>query len=411
MLFSSDLKNDLAKLEEFHLLEDEMSKYKTLNHENINWDKVYEYSEIILKNHSLNLKICNYLLLSCFYSNKEKYFHQLLLLLKHLEQLLNQDNDFLHTQKKKIKNLIDNFLNEYNKTQPSLAFDITKDFNEIFAKLEQILHCQFLKLKLSDKTPVILEPVKQELKTQNQSTHSLNEREYKAFYQNLAFELLDEDENNLNAYAIFTQAMWGKIKNLPQNSNNITRLRYPDLNLILALQEEKENKKEHIKYFMSNLILNPFWLEGMKLFCEFLDKNKKTAASKILISLTHDFINKFEGINKLCFETGQMLCKEEIINYFTRLNIKEKKPIWQDNQIQKVQKDLEQILIDIDNANINNSLMNNIHSLLEIAKVFENKGMKKNAKIFYLYLVELMEKTLLKDYLLEEYENAKEKVK
>ncbi len=37
--------------------------------------------------------------------------------------------------------------------------------------------------------------------------------------------------------------------------------------------------------------------------------------------------------------------------------------------------------------------------------------MKKNSKILNIYLVELMEKTLLKDYLAEEYENAKSKIK
>lgn len=54
--------------------------------------------------------------------------------------------------------------------------------------------------------------------------------------------------------------------------------------------------------------------------------------------------------------------------------------------------------------------MNNINSLLDMVKFFESKGMKKNSKILNIYLVELMEKTLLKDYLAEEYENAKVKL-
>ncbi|EAI6671343.1 nucleobase:cation symporter, partial [Campylobacter coli] len=42
MYFCDQLKNNLDELQEFQLLEDEMSKYKTLNHENISWDKVYQ---------------------------------------------------------------------------------------------------------------------------------------------------------------------------------------------------------------------------------------------------------------------------------------------------------------------------------------------------------------------------------
>ncbi|EPM5347912.1 type VI secretion system domain-containing protein, partial [Campylobacter jejuni] len=70
-----------------------------------------------------------------------------------------------------------------------------------------------------------------------------------------------------------------------------------------------------------------------------------------------------------------------------------------------------QMLMNIDKENFNNSIMNNINSLLDMVKIFESKGMKKNSKILNIYLVELMEKTLLKDYLAEEYENAKSKIK
>lgn len=43
MCFFNHLGENLEHLETYHLLENEMSKYKTLNHEHIKWDKVYEY--------------------------------------------------------------------------------------------------------------------------------------------------------------------------------------------------------------------------------------------------------------------------------------------------------------------------------------------------------------------------------
>ncbi|EDO9515466.1 nucleobase:cation symporter, partial [Campylobacter coli] len=44
MIFCDHYEENLENLEIFHLLEEEMTKYKTLNHEKIQWDKVYEYS-------------------------------------------------------------------------------------------------------------------------------------------------------------------------------------------------------------------------------------------------------------------------------------------------------------------------------------------------------------------------------
>lgn len=37
--------------------------------------------------------------------------------------------------------------------------------------------------------------------------------------------------------------------------------------------------------------------------------------------------------------------------------------------------------MNIDKENFNNSIMNNINSLLDMVKIFESKGMKKNSKI------------------------------
>ena len=80
MFFTIIYKDNLENLQEYQFLEDEMSKYKTLNHQNISWDKVYEHSQFILKSYSFGVKICNYFLLACFNLNNEECFHQLLLL-------------------------------------------------------------------------------------------------------------------------------------------------------------------------------------------------------------------------------------------------------------------------------------------------------------------------------------------
>lgn len=415
MYFCDQLKNNLDELQEFQLLEDEMSKYKTLNHENISWDKVYQYSQFILLNHSLDFKICNYFLLSCFNLNNEECFEKLLLLFKHLKKLIDENNAYILAQKRKIQNFIQNFIQEYNKTKVLISSEIVNQFITLFSEFENLLSCNFAKIEIAQVAPQLPKsPVTQvSVNIRSDNINSLNEREYKNFYQKLAFELLEEDENNLNIYALFTQAMWGKIRCLPEcNNEKITKIRKPDADIIRILLSDKENDIEHIKCFMHELILNPFWIEGVQLFCDFLEKKKKNKQLDILIILTSDFISKFDTIELLRFQNGDFICKEEVYKYFVKSK-ENKKSFFSSKKTDKEHtlQDFEQMLMNIDKENFNNSIMNNINSLLDMVKIFESKGMKKNSKILNIYLVELMEKTLLKDYLAEEYENAKSKIK
>ncbi|EOH2496329.1 type VI secretion system domain-containing protein [Campylobacter jejuni] len=409
------MKNNLDELQEFQLLEDEMSKYKTLNHENISWDKVYQYSQFILLNHSLDFKICNYFLLSCFNLNNEECFEKLLLLFQHLKKLIDENNAYILAQKRKIQNFIQNFIQEYNKTKVLISSEIVNQFITLFSEFENLLSCNFAKIEIAQVAPQLPKsPVTQvSVNIRSDNINSLNEREYKNFYQKLAFELLEEDENNLNIYALFTQAMWGKIRCLPEcNNEKITKIRKPDADIIRILLSDKENDIEHIKCFMHELILNPFWIEGVQLFCDFLEKKKKNKQLDILIILTSDFISKFDTIELLRFQNGDFICKEEVYKYFVKSK-ENKKSFFSSKKTDKEHtlQDFEQMLMNIDKENFNNSIMNNINSLLDMVKIFESKGMKKNSKILNIYLVELMEKTLLKDYLAEEYENAKSKIK
>ncbi|HEF1262963.1 TPA: type VI secretion system domain-containing protein [Campylobacter jejuni] len=415
MYFCDQLKNNLDELQEFQLLEDEMSKYKTLNHENISWDKVYQYSQFILLNHSLDFKICNYFLLSRFNLNNEECFEKLLLLFQHLKKLIDENNAYILAQKRKIQNFIQNFIQEYNKTKVLISSEIVNQFITLFSEFENLLSCNFAKIEIAQVAPQLPKsPVTQvSVNIRSDNINSLNEREYKNFYQKLAFELLEEDENNLNIYALFTQAMWGKIRCLPEcNNEKITKIRKPDADIIRILLSDKENDIEHIKCFMHELILNPFWIEGVQLFCDFLEKKKKNKQLDILIILTSDFISKFDTIELLRFQNGDFICKEEVYKYFVKSK-ENKKSFFSSKKTDKEHtlQDFEQMLMNIDKENFNNSIMNNINSLLDMVKIFESKGMKKNSKILNIYLVELMEKTLLKDYLAEEYENAKSKIK
>ncbi|EAI7174703.1 nucleobase:cation symporter [Campylobacter coli] len=396
-----------------------MTKYKTLNHEKIQWDKVYEYSLDILQNNSMDMKIFAYFSLSCLALNNEECFKIFLEIIIFTEKLfrekpenISKTSSILLNQKKKYKQIVENFINEFNKNSPKCSQVTAKSLNEYFEKLHEILNCNFAKLNIKEeitqtKQSPLKSPVTQvNIDIKNTKLSNLSDREYRTLLNNLAIELLENNIENTNAYSLFAEAAWGRLKTLPPHSDFVTKVRYPDRNLIKLLLDKNTNELDQIKCFINNLSLNPFWIEGFKLFCDFLHHHQKEHSLKILNLLTCNFILKFKDITKLRFDNGELMCKEDTFNYFVKQNQETNKKT---HTTSDKNKKVEQLLIEINNENYNNSLFCNINSLIAMAQVFETNNMKNNAKIIYLQLVELMEKTLLKDYLSDEYNYAKNK--
>ncbi|EAI3229643.1 nucleobase:cation symporter [Campylobacter coli] len=396
-----------------------MTKYKTLNHEKIQWDKVYEYSLDILQNNSMDMKIFAYFSLSCLALNNEECFKIFLEIIIFTEKLfrekpenISKTSSILLNQKKKYKQIVENFINEFNKNSPKCSQVAAKSLNEYFEKLHEILNCNFAKLNIKEeitqtKQSPLKSPVTQvNIDIKNTKLSNLSDREYRTLLNNLAIELLENNIENTNAYSLFAEAAWGRLKTLPPHSDFVTKVRYPDRNLIKLLLDKNTNELDQIKCFINNLSLNPFWIEGFKLFCDFLHHHQKEHSLKILNLLTCNFILKFKDITKLRFDNGELMCKEDTFNYFVKQNQETNKKT---HTTSDKNKKVEQLLIEINNENYNNSLFCNINSLIAMAQVFETNNMKNNAKIIYLQLVELMEKTLLKDYLSDEYNYAKNK--
>lgn len=424
MQFCSHLDDNLEHVEIYHLLEDEMSKYKTLNHEDIRWDKVYEYSLGILKEISMDTKICGYFVLSCMVLNDEKYFQQLNGLFENLAQILQDhpenlgEGAVLLARKKKTKSIIEHFVAESSKANLSISPQTITNLNHTFELLGNILEYRFKKLEVRQEasreqtTESLAKQQAAQVATNMRNTRSLislNDREYRTFFNNLAFELLENDQDNTNAYALFIEAMWGRIKMLPPHKGYITQIRHPDENLIKILLQNDSDELEHIKCFMSNLILNPFWMEGMKFFCEFLEKQQKKGVANFIRALANNFIMKFSEVSKLKFESGEPMCKEQTFDYFIKQDVgsKQAKQEVIQNQ-QSIDQSMDKTLSDIDSS-YGNSLFGNIHALIEMARIFEEKNMQNNARILYVQLRDLMERVLLKDYLSEEYLKAKTK--
>ncbi|PZT47909.1 hypothetical protein B6S12_06615 [Helicobacter valdiviensis] len=419
VLFSNNLFQDLSNLEEFNLLEDEMSKYKTLNHEKINWDIVYNNSLDILKNTALDTKACHYFILACLNLNKTHCFDEISNLLIFLKDFLQNnphplENKNLNNLKIKLKNIISTFTLEANRLELLILPNTSETINQSLTELSNIIDYNFTPLK-TPQTPT--QTLSQQHTTHNKSTSisinsldfnnltTLDDRKYRELYSNLSLTLLENDLNNLNAYTFFFEAMWGRIKKLPSHQDNITQIRYPNNTLINLLQNPKETSSdfEQIQNFITNLILNPFWFEGLQLFCELLNKQKRENIYKIFKIFVSNFLNKFPEITKLKFENGDLLCSISTYHYFTKydnLNLQQDSP---EQKPHTTPKNFEEAFLKINKENSNNTLFSNIHSLIEMAQIFEEKEMKQNANILYLLLKEKLENTFLKDYLEEYY--------
>ncbi|EGD0126474.1 nucleobase:cation symporter [Campylobacter coli] len=416
------LESNLESLQDYHLLETEMAKYKTLNHSNIQWEIVYELSLEILQSHSLDMKFCLYLTLACIQLNNEEKFGVLLEFLKYAKEFLWQENTTTiskkqkEAQKKKLKNIIITFT-EAGNSHLNIASHID-NFNNLLIDFENLLSCQFTRFEKQQNSKIDKNiPSEFSIHKSRQATdaNTLDDRGYRDYYQQLACTILENDIDNINAYALLLEAMWGRIKTLPIHDNFLTQIRKPDKQLVDFLLTNKNSELEYIQHFIKNLSLNPFWLEGLKIFCEFLEKHNRIEAKNIISISVNHFINKFyENIIKLKFENGELFCKEEILNYFLEKNSQPSQQVEPPKETnpknnKKIKKDFEKIFADINEKNNGDSIFHNINILREMAKTFEEKGMQKNAEVIYTQLINIMEQTPLKDYLLEDYMKAKEK--
>ncbi|MGX3045831.1 type VI secretion system domain-containing protein [Helicobacter sp. T3_23-1056] len=418
MCFCNHLGENLEHLETYHLLENEMSKYKTLNHESIKWDKVYEYCLEILQNFSMDMKICNYFVLSCV-ALKQNFDMANNLFVALADILQNEPNNLykqpsdLKNQKKKLKNIIESFIIEVNNLNLLDSAQV-ENFNRTFQNLSKLLECEFQPIYTREQPrkndTAIVSSQQAESKSPNAiALHKLSDREYRDFLNNLAFEILERDIGNPNAYAMFIEAMWGKIKTLPPHSQNITQIKYPSQNLIQMLDSKRSNALEQIKLFMSNLTLNPFWIEGLKRFCDFLQEQKLIDATNLLQILVGNFLTKFKEIANLKFIDGESMCESRVYEYFVRQNIKVEHKADKNDKNKEKSMNLNDILLDMEAKNSDNSPSSQINALMKMANAFEEKNMKNNAKILYIQLKDLMEKTLLKDYLTDDYLKIKSK--
>ena len=419
--FFNKFSENFSENELYISLIDEMSKYKTLTHDTIKWDFVYSSSLKALSEFSLDVKLLNFLVISAVNLNDKDAFKSLisafsffLTTLKQEPSLLAKNEKQVPAKKKIFAQTIELFTQAH---RDGINLDETdaRAFNELVPELSRELSTHFDTLYIEEKnkqTQKVEEP-KQPQKTEPNYSQSVSfgssdistfsDREFREYFVNLSISLLKNDIKNLTAYSLIFEAMWGRIKALPVSSEQVTQIRYPDENLILLFKNMKEASQENLEKFIRNLALNPFWIDGVRIFCEFLRSSGLSEQSELVSNMTLNFIEKLPDMKKLKFQSEEAFFSEESAKFFSK---KESANFISSDEMKK-DMSFEELIKALDRSKYTTNSQSELSFLLELSKIFTSQGMDNNAKVVYSQIVKFIENTELKDYLSDIYIKAK----
>lgn len=419
--FFNKFSENFSENELYISLIDEMSKYKTLTHDTIKWDFVYSSSLKALSEFSLDVKLLNFLAISAVNLNDKDAFRSLisafsffLTTLKQEPSLLAKNEKQVPAKKKIFAQTIELFT-QAHREGINLDEADARAFNELVPELSRELSTHFDTLYIEEKNEQAqkVEEPKQPQKTEPSYTQSVSfgssdistfsDREFREYFVNLSISLLKNDIKNLTAYSLVFEAMWGRIKALPVSSEQVTQIRYPDENLILLFKNMKEANLGNLEKFIRNLALNPFWIDGVRIFCEFLRSSGLSEQSELVSSMTLNFIEKFSDMKKLKFQSEEAFFSEESAKFFSK---KETSNFISSDDMKK-DMSFEELIKALDRSKYTTNSQSELSFLLELSKIFTSQGMDNNAKVVYSQIVKFIENTELKDYLSDIYIKAK----
>ena len=400
---------------------DEMSKYKTLTHDTIKWDYVFSSSLKALSEFSLDVKLLNFLAISAINLNQKDSFKTLieafsffLTTLKQEPNLLAKNEKQVPAKKKIFAQTIELFT-QAHRDGINLDEAGARAFNELVPELSRELSTHFDTLYIEEKSeqaqkveepkqPAKAEPsYSQSISFSGSDISTFSDREFREYFVNLSVSLLKNDIKNLTAYSLVFEAMWGRIKALPVSSEQVTQIRYPDENLILLFKNMKEASQENLEKFIRNLALNPFWIDGVRIFCEFLRSSGLGEQSELVSNMTLNFIEKFSDMKKLKFQSEEAFFSEESAKFFSK---KESANFISSDEMKK-DMSFEELIKALDRSKYTTNSQSELSFLLELSKIFTRQGMDNNAKVVYSQIVKFIENTELKDYLSDIYIKAK----
>lgn len=409
-----DIQND----EQYIALYDEISKYKTLSHEEIQWERVFNESLSLLKI-SLDTRVLRGFILSIISLNDSKHFKLFQELLIHYtkywkEAIKNFDKSnirIVKIQNKFLQNALIELVENNNQQKINIDEECIKSINNSINLLNNDFNFNIPQMIVFEKQKEV-QKAKENISIYSsavsKSIDSMDMREYREYFFNIAKVVLAVDILNPAGYNFFYEGCWGKITKEPSHNNNITEIRFPQENTHSIVKNTSEFDYQNIISVFSNIMLNPFWFEGYKYFIDLAEKHKAYNIANQIRLLVLYSLNKFPVLRELMFSNSTPFCSEELYKYFLRDNNFKK----EHETVKKTKshnKSLHNILEDI-NRSVENSTKSYITSLLKIADTLYDNNLENNAAVIYSQIAALMENTYLKDYLTEEYGHIQNRI-
>lgn len=409
-----DIQND----EQYIALYDEISKYKTLSHGEIQWERVYNESLALLKI-SLDTRVLRGFVLSIISLNNSNHFKLFQELLIHytkywkeaIKSLDKINIRIVKIQNKFLQDALSELVENNNEQKINIDAECAKSINNSIDLLNNDFNFNIPKMVVFEKQKEVQktnESISSYSHAASKSIDSMDMREYREYFFNIAKVVLAVDILNPAGYNFFYEGCWGKITKEPAHKNNITEIRFPQENTCSIVKNTYEFDYQNIISVFSNIMLNPFWFEGYKYFIELAEKHKAYNVAKQIRLLVLYSLNKFPALKELMFSNSIPFCTEELYKYFLG-DIQPKKEQETVKKKKSHSKSLHNILEDI-NSSIENSTKSYITSLLKIADTLYDNSLENNAAIIYRQIAALMENTYLKDYLTEEYEHIQNRI-
>lgn len=421
---TADIQEDSLYIEMFH----ELSKYKTLSHSEIDWQKVFENSLLLLEK-SLDTRIFRGFVLSVIAINNKDVITKFKDVIEHYNkvwvgvysELLNGNSKSAKIQLKFFVDPVNELIEANNTHKLNVSNDIVAECNKIFNSFNDSLKTNFPSMVETKKEEKLVDKANKvdSFQSTGKSIESMDVREYREYFFNLGRKLLAKDIDNIAGYSFFWEAVWGKIVQEIPHKNFITEIRYPEQNTIDIVKKLQEYSYDNVVTALSNIFLNPFWFEGYKIFIDYSIKAEKKYIAEHIKTLVRLQLEKYKWIKDLCFSNKTAFCSQELYDYFFKepsaandVPAKEvvvetavEVPVVVKGKKEKADsRSLKSRLASI-NGEIDGSLKSKVDGLIHLAEIMKSNGFDNNAEILYQEVLNIMNTTLLKDYLTIEYNN------
>lgn len=415
-----DIQDDILYIE----MNNELGKYKTLSHSEIDWHKVYS-SSLSLFEQTIDTRVLRGFILSVISLNNQQVFESLGDIIKHYQNVwikVYKEYKETNNRQAKIQNKfftdpLNELIEANNTYKIKLPENIIGIINNAINDFNKELGSNFQLMIVPAKS--IDEPKSNVEKSNTHSVatksiESMDNREYREYFFLLGRKLLEKDIYNITAYSLFWEGVWGKINQEIPHKNNITSIRYPEPNTIETVKNVGDYTSANIVNVFTNLLLNPFWFEGYKMFIDYLNKINQCSIADYIKHMVLFQIKKYEWISKLYFSNNEPFCSQDVYNFFNEDTKKQQQQI--NNVEKKVKTKAKETLdtkslksrLNVINDDFDGSLKSRVTNLINMAEAMKANNMANNADILYGEVINIMETTLLKDYLLAEYTNIKE---